>query len=277
MSTFMKVVTPEGVPLRIEIAGLSKRILAFFIDIVVLSLATVLLLWSCAVTSIGFGAFTVIAVFIITEGYFIFFELMWGGESPGKRLMGSKVISRDGGPLGVEAVLARNFMRKLDIFLPFLVLSVPEALFGDLPKLLVYPSVAWVFLVALLPWLNRQRTRAGDLVAGTLVVEVPAPVLLPDQAAKAGEEIRFTEKQLSIYGEYELETLATILRTADSIKVPKSELERVASTIARRIKYAGKEPSEKPLVFLRAFYKAQRAYLEKKLIFGKRKRYKGSG
>ena len=81
----------------------------------------------------------------------------------------------------------------------------------------------------------------------------------------------FEKAQLAVYGEHELETLANLLRDADMGRADVFDLRVVAGTIARKIRYFGNEPAINPERFLRAFYRAQRAALEKGLLLGKRK------
>ena len=54
--------------------------------------------------------------------YFIHFELSWHGATPGKRIVGIRVVDRRGGPLLPAAVIARNLTREIEIFIPLGVL-----------------------------------------------------------------------------------------------------------------------------------------------------------
>lgn len=92
-----------------------------------------------------------------------------------------------------------------------------------------------------------------------------------DEAARPSwQPIEFTPAQLRVYGEYELETLAGLLRDADAGKATGADLRAIAHTIAHKIGYRGPEPNREPHRFLQAFYKRQRAELEKRLLYGKR-------
>lgn len=273
----IRLVSPEGVPLRFQIATITERVLAVAIDLAAIFAA----ITAVALVAFAFGAATLLdqavavlllGLFAIRHGYFVWFETRWHGATPGKRLTGLRVVSRDGGELPVSAVVARNVLRDVEVFLPAAIVAAPDAIVGEAPLWLVAPALAWIVVFAALPLFTDERTRAGDLVAGTVVVRVPRAVLLPDQADRASlRPIALTSAQLAIYGEHELETLATLLRDHDRGHASDGDLRVVAETVARKIAFEGDEPRALPALFLRAFYKAQRAALEKRLLFGERK------
>jgi uncharacterized RDD family membrane protein YckC len=99
--------------------------------------------------------------------YFIHFELSWYGATPGKRIVGIRVIDRRGGPLLPSAVIARNLTREVEIFIPLGVLiSASAAAKSGAWEYLVLG--AWLACFAGLIFFNRDRMRAGDLIAGTV-------------------------------------------------------------------------------------------------------------
>jgi hypothetical protein len=126
-----------------------------------------------------------------------------------------------------------------------------------------------------LPLFNRMRARAGDLLAGTVVVRVPRPKLVVDEAALGkhrANQHAIRLEHLGVYGATELERLAELLREIDPIGAPEANLyARVAATIAIRVGYPFEQATRDPEGFLRAFYGAQRAFLERQLLFGRRK------
>jgi uncharacterized RDD family membrane protein YckC len=161
----LEVATGESVAFRYELAGLGSRFYALFIDLtlqaVVLVVALVLLGWigsslpavktglsssaskQIAGILIGLGIF---AVFMLFFGYFIVFEWRWGGRTPGKRLLGIRVV-RDGGfPVDFTGSAIRNVVRILEMGLGFYAVS------------------------AVVTLLSPQNQRLGDMAAGTLVV-----------------------------------------------------------------------------------------------------------
>jgi uncharacterized RDD family membrane protein YckC len=223
-------------------------------------------------TNEGAIALLILFLFLIRQFYFMGFELAWQGATPGKRALSLRVLSRDGGRLTIEAIVARNVLRDLEIFVPLGVLAGPESVVGESPWWLWILAIGWVGLVMMLPVITRERTRAGDLVGGTVVVRVPKATLLEDEAAdpRAGA-LTFSREQLSVYGEHELETLATILRDLERTTTSEHDLRTISRTIAKKVGFVGPEPDRTPALFLREFYREQRAELERRLVLGKRK------
>src|ERR671911_803653 len=148
----LQVETPEHVTLDLEIAGVGSRALAALIDMLVLvgsALGVFIVLaivagFGVTVGSIG-GALLMLGGFAVWTGYFILFEGLRQGQTPGKRMVGIRVVSDTGNAVSLSAAAARNLLRIAD-FLP------PPYLIGAL-------------LVALHP----RGKRLGDIVAGTVV------------------------------------------------------------------------------------------------------------
>jgi len=279
----LELLTPEHVTLPFEVAAVSQRFLAMIVDLFVMGgllLGVVLLLM--AAFAIGgtsadsyIGAIAVILFFLIRNFYFSFSELRWQGQTFGKRRLGLRVVARDGGPLSAEMVLSRNLTRDIEHFLPVIVLFSPELILGEAPGWTRFGCLLWLLLVAVLPLFNRQRARLGDLVAGTVVVVAPRGVLLPDlvhegERRPKAPEFSFTREQLDIYGIEELQVLEEVLRRDASDELYGDICER----IKRKIGWSRKRWDVPPEAFLRAFYAAQRARLEQKMLLGKRQERK---
>jgi uncharacterized RDD family membrane protein YckC len=294
-----RIRTPEGVVLPFVVASASDRLSAFLIDLAVIAAGTAAA-FALAVAVVvarrpGLGmALALIASFLFRNAYFIACEIGWNGRTIGKRRLGLRVISRDGGPLTADAVLARNLTRDIEVFLPLTALLAPRAVAAEGPGWAVLLSLVWLLGFALLPLLGRDRLRPGDMVAGTLVVKAPAAVLLPDLAAEpepssrharaegvAPEPARdpalaFTREQLAIYGVRELQVLEDVLRRADEGTIPGEILAEVRQRIERKIAWRG-DTQATDHAFLAAFYRAQRARLEQRLLFGERVERKREG
>jgi uncharacterized RDD family membrane protein YckC len=163
MERNVDVATGESVAFTYELAGLGSRFFAVFIDmaiqIAVVVAAFIVLAWiASGASSAGkiaplekleravLIALASLAGFLLFFGYFIFFEWRFGGLTPGKRLLGIRVV-RDGGfPLDFTGAVVRNVVRILEVALGFYAVSA---------------------LSTLLSPLNR---RLGDMAAGTIVV-----------------------------------------------------------------------------------------------------------
>jgi uncharacterized RDD family membrane protein YckC len=278
-----EIVTPEGVPLRFAVARAGDRVGAFVIDGLIIVGATLVVVLSAALLTAatrGLGmAVGMVAFFLLRNFYFPWFECLWHGATPGKRLLGLRVIDAHGGTLTPEAVIARNLMREVELFVPLVALLAPEALLPGVPGWVRFLAFLWVFICALLPFFNRDRLRVGDLVAGTMVVLAPKAVLLEDLSAsppargsQAPAGPVFTDEQLDLYGIRELQVLESLLRQGNARP---EALEAVAARIQHKIGWTGGEVD--PEEFLRRFYTAQRARLEHRMVLGERRESKRAG
>ncbi len=269
-----EIVTPEGVPLTVELAEFSERGIALIIDLLicfaagfVIVLAFLFLAISGKLGAIVFLAVLNLVMFFLRVLYFIHFELSGRGATPGKRVAGIRVIDRRGGPLRASAVIARNLTRELEIFIPIGILfSAGAAAAGDVPwgKLL---SVGWLICFLLLMFFNRDRMRAGDLIAGTLVIVLPRQRLLGD-LVETRAHFAFADHQLAAYGKRELQVLEDLLRRRADAET-QALLRDVCDRICRKIGWTEPLAPADTALFLRDFYTAQRAFLEREQLFGR--------
>ena len=278
--------TPEGVALPLTLAGIGERLGAFVLDSCIIGFATAVAGFVAGVALL-LGAVSVLGVllvasFLLRNLYFAVCEVGWSGMTLGKRAMGLRVIARDGGSLTAGAAFARNLMREVELFVPLTVLLAPRAVLGGGPVWIAFVSGAWLFVFAALPFFGRDRLRCGDLVAGTLVVRLPRAVLLPDlteaaeaQPWRAERGIRFTAEQLDLYGITQLQLLEKVLRESHRNRDAMAPL---AERIQRKIGWAAAPGAAvEAEEFLRAFYTAQRARLEYRLLLGERRQDKRAG
>ncbi len=267
-----EILTPEGVPLSFRIAPAMSRASAFLADsLAMLVILVPIGLLASVAGDLGQGVLLV-AFFVLRIFWFIGFELSARGATPGKRLMGVRVIDAKGGPLAPRSVFARNLVREAEFFVPLAVILNPKGLYGTegWPALL---AAVWALIFLFLPLFNRERLRMGDLIAGTRVVNAPTPVLEEDLGAQSAQETRyaFTAEQLGHYGEKELQVLEELLRR-DAVDF--EALELVCRKILKRIDYP--ESLVNTERFLRDFYAAQRARLERGMLFGRRRKDKAA-
>jgi uncharacterized RDD family membrane protein YckC len=182
MERSLEVATGESVAFSYELAGIGSRFLAVFVDTAIqfCVLAAVIGILVALGASLPAGpariaastakltgaillAAVILGIFALFFGYFIAFETLWNGRTPGKRMVGIRVV-RDGGfPVDFTSALIRNVVRIVEAGLGFYAISAISAL------------------------LSPENRRLGDFAAGTLVVrdrfEQPAPASLPPYRA----------------------------------------------------------------------------------------------
>ena len=160
----VKFSTPENVELELTLAGIGNRAWALLIDYLVLGLIILLCVIIGLIISLVFIDFWTsvfgdraplwlfgIAIFtnyIIYSGYFVFFETIWQGQTPGKRFTKIRVIRDDGRPVRLTQIALRSLLRPIDEFL---------------------------FIGAILIMFNPWEKRLGDWAAGTIVIQNQAP------------------------------------------------------------------------------------------------------
>jgi uncharacterized RDD family membrane protein YckC len=267
-----QIVTPEGVLLTVELAHHGERATAFVIDLVIWFIASLAVL--VAIELMPFKnlsgqiatAVLMFSAFVIRNLYFIHFELSRRGATPGKRIVGIRVVDRGGGPLLPSAVIARNLTREIEMFIPLSVVFLATAakVAGNWEYLFL---AGWLCCFVALMFLNRDHMRAGDFVAGTIVIAMPRQRLLGD-LVETTVRFAFTERQLQAYGALELQVLEELLRRPDAAATTQLFRE-VCDRICRKIEWKNAVPDDEIVLFLRDFYTAQRAHLEREQLFGR--------
>ncbi|RYG34795.1 RDD family protein [bacterium] len=153
MALELAVLTPEKAIVAYPLASLGRRITAHILDIILI-VALMFGLFMGISTGIGLlgidpgfllGIFLVFT-FLVPLGYFVLFEGLWNGTTPGKRAQNLRVRMADGTPVTFGAALGRNLLRPADML----------------------PGVYFVGIIAM--FLNPKAQRLGDLVADTVVV-----------------------------------------------------------------------------------------------------------
>ena len=279
--------TPEGIAMPVTLAGRGARAAALLLDLAIIMFSFIALVFGLVALGVGIekagsgnsspvAEFVVILLilggFLARYVYFTAFELGPRGATPGKRALGIRVAARGSGDgnarLTAEAVLARNLLRDAELFLPMI--WIGTGLSGG-AGVAGYAAATWLLVFAFFPFFNRDALRAGDLVAGTWVIEARRPRL--QEAMSVGEDHRpdyqFDEESLSTYGERELQVLERVLRE----NRPEA-LRQVTETICAKFGWTAGSGDERE--FLEAFYAALRQRLESDLRFGKRKKDKFS-
>lgn len=266
-------VTPEGVDLRLQVATGGERAVAFMIDVLIIGAAMVALTLLAIGVALGTGegrdlAMQTVAIvwlsgaFVLRNFYFTGFELRPGAATPGKRMQGLRVIARNGGRLTADAVFVRNAMRELEIFLPLNLILSTRFENGLIDTF----GLIWAGFFLFFMLFNRDRLRAGDLIAGTMVVVARKRKLRSELVQDAGAPgFAFTQAQVDAYGVKELHVLEDVLRRNDP-KVARSVADRIRGKIGW---ITG--ANETDAAFLAAYYAALRGRLEQRMLFGHRR------
>jgi uncharacterized RDD family membrane protein YckC len=241
----VRIMTPEQVAITLPLAGVGTRLLAALLDALVM--VAVILAALIAIAFLGsaialqprgvaagsvLGAFTLLFLFGFVFAYYAGLELLWDGQTVGKRALKLRVLRDDGTPVDAASVLARTVVRLVD-FLP------------------VGYLVGLVSMVA-----DGRARRLGDIVGGTIVVREwdSAPTLreiaIGAEPAAWGPPAPGQEAPVYLLTADELAAAREFLRRAASFPPPERAALawRVATTLAARIGHA--EPVTHPEWFL---------------------------
>ena len=270
------VLTPEGVPIGVELADHGARAGALLIDLLIIVgtlivAGVVLLLAAIVLWNAAMAVFFILSFFLRCP-FFMFFELRWRGQTPGKRMFKLRVVDRHGGALSPYAVAARNLTREVEVFMPATLLLLQPAAeeVGAMDNLLVTAALVWLAIFALMPLFNRDRLRVGDMIAGTWVVRSEPVALLRDLTTNPpSREYLFTKAQLDVYGIAELQVLENLLRqprTQTTRETKRDVLERILD----KIDWPDREAVDST-TFLNEYYAALRAHLEQRALLGDRR------
>jgi len=268
-----RLITPEGIDLQVQLADIGARIGAYVIDQIIINVGLIAAFFLIVFGGISAGPEVVVTIFIlinffVRNFYYMFFEMGPKAATPGKRISKIRVASRTQARLSANAVFARNALREIEINLPlsFLFMS-GDSVDGWIALL----GLLWSGIFLFFPLFNKDRLRAGDLIAGTWVVRAPKPILANDLASEKADldsTYTFTPEQVEAYGVHELHVLENVIRANEQQTVMD-----VAERIRNKIKW-DKGMSEIDLDFLKAYYAALRGRLETRLLFGVRRKDK---
>lgn len=171
----LEVETPEHVAIGYSLADLGSRFAALLLDALVLGSALAVLgvgiPWLVrrlgeippALSGWGMGALTLLG-FALAWGYFVYFEGLRNGQTPGKRRLGIRVVHEGGFPLTLRGAAIRNLLRIVDI----------------------QPAPSWL-LGGVVMLLHPRTQRLGDMAAGTVVVWERAGARLPEESVAAAD------------------------------------------------------------------------------------------
>ena len=148
LDTLQTVELAEGMEVRLRVAGPFLRFYAFLLDLLIIIASAFVLLFVVTLLASGLGANIAMGIFFLlwfTLAWFypVFFEVSRKGATPGKMALGLRVVNEAGGTITMGTSMVRNFIRIVEIFIPFLPLAA---------------------------FLNPRFQRLGDLAAGTFVI-----------------------------------------------------------------------------------------------------------
>ena len=133
----------DNVELELPFAGVGSRILAAFLDslllvviwfaLMVMATAAFALMSAAGVGGTWIVVVLVAAMFIIQWGYWAVVEVAMGGQTPGKKLIGLRTVNRTGGAASTGALVVRNLVRFLDLFvgIPLMAFDSSSRRLGD--------------------------------------------------------------------------------------------------------------------------------------------------
>ncbi|HEY7314826.1 MAG TPA: RDD family protein [Gemmataceae bacterium] len=228
-----EVLTTEKVPFSYRVAGLGSRFLAWLIDLVAImgvDLMGIIVGSILIIGRPGLGmALFIIWNFVVMYGYFLFFEWLWNGQTPGKYLLGIRVIQWRGTAITFFHSAVRNLLRIAD-GLP-IPLPLGPGLLG--------------FVVAAC---NREQRRLGDLYADTIVVHVERrvrPLLaLPDARSEADRQrLALLRQRLGQLDRDQKQTLLDLCLRRDQLHVLERArlFQAAAQFVEKRLELAPEE------------------------------------
>jgi uncharacterized RDD family membrane protein YckC len=200
-----EVLTTEKTPFNYRVAGLGSRFLAYSIDFLCMSVLLVAgWMFASVYNAARPGVGTAILIwwqFALQWGFFLFFEWLWRGQTPGKRALGIRVIQWNGTSVSFAQSAIRNIVRFVDGPLPF--------------------CYAIGFAVGAC---NRENRRLGDFAAGTLVVHVdrrtkPIRAFYDGRTEVARERLTLWRQRLASLERVQKQTLLDLCLRRDQLRI----------------------------------------------------------
>jgi uncharacterized RDD family membrane protein YckC len=243
----VKSQTPESVELEFILAGVGNRTQALTIDYLLWSLTLFILLvvWGLAFSQIPWlqaksarlwlAAIQILIVFAVYIGYFVLFETLWRGQTPGKRSVKIRVIRDDGRNVGIHQSILRALLRPIDDIL---------------------------FIGLLFVMFSKQEKRLGDWVAGTIVIQEgqtvtnqkidvsPAAIELSIWLLEKGQIAALTPEEFATIRKY----LYRYSSLTPDAKIQVSD--RLAQRLLERIQLADRPPSRDAHLIIEAVFMA---------------------
>jgi uncharacterized RDD family membrane protein YckC len=218
--------TPESVELELTLAGIGNRVYALVVDYIFLGLILTVLLViggiflfaffettdSSQSVNLWIVAIQILIFFAVYVGYFVWFETVWQGQTPGKKAAKIRVLCDDGKPVGLQQSILRALLRPID---------------------------DTFFIGAFLIMLSRQEKRIGDWVGGTIVVQedssnTPVNFSLSKEAQILADKL-LTEADFSKLSPEDFAVIREYLRRRDTM------MAQARNEVCRKIAQAVRE------------------------------------
>ena len=248
----LSIDTPENVTFDYDVAGIGSRFLAALVDTLIVIILQVIVFFTFLLVASRMGdtldaadptwilGILFVVSFIFFWGYYIFFEILWNGQTPGKRWVGLRVIRVDGTPVTAAEVVIRNLVRTIDML----------------------PGAYGVGVVTM--FVNSQSRRLGDLAAGTLVVHDNKTTRLEDLRSDRRDSLSTLHTTASVPEGFPIERLnARELELIENFLIRRYQLanrDELAGHILRNLATRLQQPlelkpGESPEAVLIAIYK----------------------
>jgi uncharacterized RDD family membrane protein YckC len=239
--------TPESVELEFVLAGLGNRIYALIIDYLIWSsiLIIILMVWVFLFIQVTWLqsdtirpwvlAIQTLILFGVYIGYFIGFETLWRGQTPGKRYVKIRVIREDGRNVGIQQSILRSLLRPIDDLF----------------------CLGFLFIL-----FTAQEKRLGDLVAGTILIQEgqavtkqkieisPAATDVASRIIETGKIAALTPDQFATVRKYLYRYPSLAPNARNSVS------DRLARQLLERIDLADAPPTIDPHLTIEAIYLA---------------------
>lgn len=235
--------TPENVSFGFDVAGIGSRFIGALVDTLVIAVILFFLnaLLGFILDVVGANgvveplldsdedaswvvglvlALYVLLNFVVISGYYILFEMIWNGQTVGKRAAHIRVVRVNGNPAGFLEIVVRNLVRMVDFL----------------------PMAYGVGLITM--FFNQHARRLGDFAAGTIVIKEQRHLALATLAQPTTERRIPSDGEIAAWretypqlhqltaGDYEL--ICETLSRHDGGKVTPYMLSRLARSIARK-------------------------------------------
>lgn len=216
----LTIETPEQIALEFPVAGLGSRGMALLVDsLIQLAVVIVVVIFTAIVSpdlnlywvsaSKWMTAIVIFVLFGLYWGYFAIFEVLWNGQTPGKRQAKIRVITASGRPINAFEAIARNFLRAIDSQFAYAVGAIAIAV-------------------------DKKNRRLGDMVAGTVVIhEVQEQGDSYWYSQKSAEASPVSPEAISAMTAQEFQLIETFLNRR--LDLPLDQRQQTAHNIADRM------------------------------------------